>query len=381
MDLFTRLYSTPSSVQIGNAAVGHGHPALIVAEIGTSHGGDLEKAGALVKEAAQAGATCAKFQAVFAEEIVHPNTGDVELPGGATPLYKVFKALERGTSFYAELKRKTEEAGLVFLCTPFGLKSAAVLKEIGVDAVKIASPEINHIPLLEETASWGIPVVLSTGISKLADIETALSILPNETIILHCVTSYPAPEEEGNVLCLPALSGTFGKLTGISDHSLEPGLIPALSVALGGCVIEKHFTLDHSGGGLDDPVALTPEQFKELTDTVREIEALPAGERLGFLYKKYGKSRVTAAAGTGVKGLSKSERPYYRTTNRSILAVKPIRRGTVIEPDAVALLRSETNLTPGLPPSMLPHIIGRRAARDIDSGAGLTWDDLLGILE
>ncbi len=377
MSIFKPLLPVPPSLRIRDITVGRDHPALIVAEIGTSHGGDLEAAGRLIDEAARAGAGCVKFQAIFAEEIVHPLTGNVVLPGGPTPLFEVFKGLERGADFYAELKRKSEDAGLEFLCTPFGLKSAAILKEIGVDAVKIASPEINHIPLLRETASWGIPVVLSTGVSTLADIELALSILPGETIILHCVTSYPAPETESNTMCLPVLSAGFGKLTGVSDHSLEPGLVPALSVALGGCLIEKHFTLDSSGGGLDDPVALTPRQFKEMTETVRAVEALPEEERFGYLFKKYSIERVTAAAGNGVKRLADSERRNYRTTNRSIMAIKKIPKGGAIEPDAVALLRSEKNLSPGLSPQMLPYILGRRAVRDIDNGAGVTWDDLL----
>lgn len=379
MGFFDRLFSTPSPLRIGKVTVGSGFPSLIVAEIGTSHGGDIVKAGRLIKEAAQAGATCAKFQAVFADEIVHPQTGEIDLPGGATPLFNVFRSLERDRSFYAELKRMTEEAGLLFLCTPFGLKSASILRDIGVEAVKIASPEINHIPLLTEIATWGIPVLLSTGMSTLADIEMALAILPPATIILHCVTSYPAPEEETNALCLPSLSVTFGKLTGISDHSLEPGLVPALAAALGGCVVEKHFTHDRDGGGLDDPVALPPAQFSELTRIVRAVEALPDRDRLSFLYERYGADRVTALMGTGVKKLAKSEREYYRTTNRSILAVKQIRKGAVIGPDAIALLRSETNLVPGLPPQMLPHVLGRKAARNIDNGTGVTWDGLLGL--
>ena len=383
MSTFRRLGSLPLAlddlppIHVGRSTIGHGNPMFIVAEIGTSHGGNLDDAARLIEAASRAGADCAKFQAVFAEEIVHPLTGDVKLPGGATGLFKVFKALEKDAGFYARLKQKSEAAGLRFLCTPFGLRSAAILKDIGVDAVKIASPEINHIPLLEEVASWRIPVVLSTGVSTMADIERALSILPEETIALHCVTSYPAPEEDYNVLCVPVLSAAFGKLTGISDHSLDPSFIPALSVAYGGCVIEKHFTLDKKGGGLDDPVALTPEQFHHMVETVRAVEALPADERIAYLCDRYSEQRVIAASGNGVKKLAASEQDNYRTTNRSIMAVREIPKGSIIEPDAVALLRSEKNLTPGLVPQMLPRVIGRIAARTIPDGAGLTWDDLL----
>ncbi len=368
-------------VRIGSSKLGQGQPAFIVAEIGTAHGGDLDTAFRLIDLAADSGADCAKFQVVFAEEIMHPLTGDVQLPGGATPLFKVFKQLERNPDFYERLKRRTEAAGLVFLCTPFGLKSAGILKDIGVDAVKVASPEINHIPLLREVGSWEIPVILSTGVSLLADIELALSVLPDETIILHCVTSYPAPEEEYNVLCVPVFSGTFGKLAGISDHSLDPSFIPSLAVAAGGCIVEKHITSDKTGGGLDDPVALTPAQFKEMTEAVRAVEMIPEDERVTYLVNRYSKERVTAALGNGVKRLADSERYNYRTTNRSIMAVREIPKDSVIEPDAVALLRSEKNLVPGLAPQMLPYIIGRIAARTIPDGSGLNWDDLLGVPE
>ncbi len=383
MDIFRRLGSLPlehielDPIPIGNRLTGGDNSAFIVAEIGTAHGGDMDAAARLIEAAANAGADCAKFQAVFADEIVHPNTGDVELPGGPTPLYEVFKKIERDAGFYAQLKQKTEAAGMVFLCTPFGQKSAAILKELDVNAVKIASPEINHIPLLSEIATWGVTVILSTGVSTMADIGLALSVLPEQTIILHCVTAYPAPEEESNAMCVPVLSAGFGALTGISDHTMDPALIPALSVVLGGCVIEKHFTLDHSGGGLDDPVALTPGQFKEMADTVRFVEKMSPDDGLSFLVERYSKQRVISAMGTGVKRLSNSERSSYRTTNRSIMAVRNIEKGSIIDSGAVALLRSERNLQPGLSPQMLPTVVGRIAARPITNGAGLSWEDLL----
>ena len=176
--------------------------AFIVAEIGTSHGGDLSKARELLAAAAASGADAAKFQCVYADEILHPACGAVQLPGGNISLYERFRSLERDADFYAQLKALTEDAGLVFVCSPFGIKSARVLRDIGTPAIKIASPELNHFPLLREVAAYDRSIILSSGVSTLGDIEKALAVLDEASgglrggglTLLHCVTAYPAPE-------------------------------------------------------------------------------------------------------------------------------------------------------------------------------------------
>ncbi|HTP59750.1 MAG TPA: N-acetylneuraminate synthase family protein, partial [Spirochaetia bacterium] len=163
-------------ITFGARPVGSGAPCLVIAELGTSHQGDLDAARRLIDAAARAGAECIKFQLVHAGEILHPRSGLVDLPTGRVALYQTFKALERDLSFYRALKKHTEEAGALFLCTPFGIESARELRSLGVLALKVASPELNHVPLLREAASYGLPLFLSSGVSTLADIENALAI-------------------------------------------------------------------------------------------------------------------------------------------------------------------------------------------------------------
>ena len=144
------------AINFGSSQIGNNNPVFIIAEIGTSHDGDLKKAEELITAAAEAGVNCVKFQYVIADEIIHPNTGNVSLPGGEIPLYERFLTLERSPDFYSELKRITEDNNLVFLCTPFGIQSARNLKKIGIEGFKIASPELNHYPLLKEVSNFPI---------------------------------------------------------------------------------------------------------------------------------------------------------------------------------------------------------------------------------
>ncbi|MDR1317190.1 MAG: N-acetylneuraminate synthase family protein [Spirochaetales bacterium] len=363
--------------------------AFIVAEIGTSHGGDLERARDLVMAAASCGADAAKFQCVYADEILHPAAGRVRLPGGDIALYERFRALERGRDFYERLKAITEEAGLVFICSPFGIQSARVLRDIGTPAVKVASPELNHFPLLREIASFGCSIILSTGVSTLADIERALAALrensgvglKSDITLLHCVTSYPAPEEEYNIRVIPNLAAVFGLPAGVSDHSRDPVLVPVLSVLYGAAMIEKHFTLDTAGGGLDDPIALPPRAFTMLVREVRAAETERAagrtGEALEAIEAACGRDRVRRVLGNGVKTLAAAEALNYATTRRGLHACMEIAAGEKFSAANTAILRSEKNLRPGLGPEFRDLILGVRAARTVPAGQGITWSDLL----
>ena len=355
---------------------------LIIAELGTSHGTDKVKAAELVDAAAEAGADCIKFQYVIANEILHPNTGEVDLPGGKIQLYDRFKALECPPSFFAEMKEKVEKRGLIFLCTPFGLQSARELRALGPKCIKIASPELNFSALLKEIAAYNLPVLLSTGVSKLGDIEEALAILRENSgsepsmCLLHCVTAYPAPETDYNLRVLKNLASIFGVPVGVSDHSLDPCLVPVLASAMGAVAIEKHFCLDRTDPGLDDPIALPPALFSQMVASVRQAEKAGPDATIEAMCRQRGKDLVENILGDGIKHLAPSEKANYERTKRSVHALRDINMGDIIKKDIIASLRTEKNLRPGLPPSWEERIIGRRASRFIPAGEGIRFEDL-----
>lgn len=376
----------------------------ISAEIGTSHGGSLEKAYQLIDAAVTAGADSVKFQWVYAHEILHPNTGLVQLPGGAIPLYQRFKQLEVAPSFFQQVRDYAKAKGCDFICSPFGLQSLEELIAISPDAIKIASPELNHWPLLQACAKLRksqiqqgqnpIPLILSSGVSTLADIENALNILSEQgtsrlqgITLLHCVTAYPAPEEDYNLQVLQNLSSIFGVEIGVSDHSLDPHLVPLLATACGARFIEKHITLSKSTEGLDDPVALEPQDFASMVQQIRTVETpiknygCSCGSSIIIeeLEAKYGKEKIQAVLGTGIKKLAPAEKANYGRTNRSIHVMKDMKAGDVLTANDIAILRTEKVLEPGLSPEHYSQILGSKLTRNIDTGQGLQWQHLLDV--
>jgi len=371
--------------QAGGTAYRAYERVMVIAEIGTGHNGSLDKAKELVDAAQEAGADAAKFQIVYADEILHPDTGFVTLPGGPVRLYDRFRSLEVSPDFYEAIADYCRQKGLIFLASPFGLKSLAELDRLDPAAIKIASPELNHFPLLQAASRLSRPLILSSGVSTLADIERALDATADAQarILLHCVTSYPAPEEEYNLAVLESLSAIFGIPVGVSDHSLDPVLVPLLAVASGAAAIEKHICLSKSDPGLDDPVALEPESFARMTRAVREsllVKADAAGVKsriIAGLSDEYGTERIGAILGSGVKSLAPSERANYSRTNRSIHYLRDMAQGSTIAEGDVAILRTEKVLTPGLSPEWLGDIVGARLIRGVTAGAGVSWGDVV----
>jgi len=331
----------------------------------------------LVDAALESGADCVKFQLVYADEILHPNTGEVHLPGGKIRLYDIFKKLEVSLDFFAELKEYVEGKNRLFLCTPFGLKSARELRNLGVHAMKLASPELNHLALVEELATYGLPTFISSGVSRLADIERALDYFPQRNACLfHCITSYPAPETEYNLRLLPLLSGIFDVSVGVSDHSLDPELVPVLSSCMGAVAVEKHFCLSRTDPGLDDPIALIPLDFSRMVRAVKEANRLGSQATLTAISAERGEKTIQAVLGSGVKRLAPSEKANYTHTNRSVHALHDIKEGDLIQKDDIASLRTEKNLRVGLPPEWEPLLPGRRARSFIASGEGIRFQDI-----
>ncbi|MFI3257581.1 MAG: N-acetylneuraminate synthase family protein, partial [Spirochaetales bacterium] len=346
--------------------------------------GNLNKAKELAQAACEAGADCIKFQWVYAHEILHPKTGIVHLPGGDISLYDRFKQLEVSPDFFSDIQNFVHSLGKKFMCSPFGIQSLQELFAIQPDYIKIASPELNHIPLLKEAVRLqsctkkNLPVILSTGVSTKEDILYALNILaPLKSLsLLHCVTSYPAPPEDYNLALLKLYADEFALPVGVSDHSLSPFTVPLISLVCGGSIIEKHITLSKKTKGLDDPVALEPDDFKRMTDKIRVAETLSQDELLLQLYDEFGKKTVEAVIGTGKKTLAESEKENYGRTNRSIHAVKSIKKGEIIKESDIAVLRTEKILSVGLHPKFFDAIIGKKSAQDICDGEGILWEHL-----
>jgi sialic acid synthase SpsE len=193
---------------------------------------------------------------------------------------------------------------------------------------------------------------------------------------MHCVTSYPAPETEYNLRVLQSLSAVFGVSTGISDHSLDPELVPGLAAAMGAAAIEKHFCLSRRDPGLDDPIALPPHDFKRMTAAIRRASAIDAETFIGELAHERGEEFVEAVLGNGVKRLAPSEKANYERTNRSIHALRDIAQGETITADAIRVLRTEKILRPGLPPAWEDRITGRTARNFIPAGEGIRFEDI-----
>ena len=262
--------------------IGPGHPCLVIAELGTSHQGDLARARALIDAAVAAGAECVKFQLVHAEEILHPRSGFVPLPTGSVALYDTFRALEQGLDFYAALKEHTEAAGALFLCSPFGLRSARELRQLGCGALKIASPELNHFPLLRGGFRLRRAVVpLQRRLA--ARRHRARPCGHGHGRASCCFTaSPPTPRRKRSTTSRSsrACAACSACRSGLSDHSLDPVLVPALAVLHGACCVEKHFTLSRAGGGLDDPIALEPAGFRRMVEAIRRAESEAPAEAL-----------------------------------------------------------------------------------------------------
>lgn len=396
----------------------------IIAEIGTSHAGSLEKAFALIAAAKDAGADFIKFQWVYADEILHPDTGFVKLPGGSVRLYDRFKALEVDKSFFEKCIDYTHKKGLLFACSPFGLKSLRELVSCPVDAIKIASPEVNHFELLKEVSKYysKIPIILSSGVSKLSDIEKAIEIIKSTyqkekgldeapsingiapLTLLHCITSYPAPENEYNVKAVKTLSDIFGLPCGISDHSLDPVLVPVLADMMGGQMVEKHITLSKKTDGLDDPVALEADEFALMSHCIHQSDALlerwhkekvavknndnnflendfflnqAQNQIVKQLLENYSLEKILAVLGTGKKSLAKSESLNYGRTNRSLHYMSSFLKGHKIQKDDIKILRTEKVLSPGISPEYLNLLEGATLVRNVENGQGVQFEDFI----
>lgn len=331
-------------VRIGDKWIGDGEPCFIIAEAGSNHDGKLEQAKKLIDLAAKASADAVKFQTFSADGMV----------ARTAPAYEVIKRLELPYEWHSELAEYARDKGLMFLSTPMDEQAVGILERIGAKAFKIASGEVTSIPFLNYVANKGKPLIVSTGACTLGEIELALEAITSQgnedIILLHCVAAYPAPVEDVNLRAILTLKQAFGFPVGFSDHTLGIS-VPLAAVALGACMIEKHFTLDRRFVGPDHPYALEPNELKEMVLGMRDVEK---------------------ALGQSVKKPVASEKVHLEVGTRSIFARVKIPKGTIITNDMLTILRPGT----GLKPEHLDVVLGRIARTDIEAHQPLTWDKI-----
>lgn len=349
-------------IMLGRKSIGSGKPVFIIAEAGVNHNGDLKLAKKLILAAVEAGADAVKFQTFDADTLVtkaaakadYQNKNEKTEGGGETQ-YEMLKLLMLPRAYHSELKKYAEKKGIIFLSTPFSLSDAEFLRDLGVSAIKVGSSDTNNIPYLRTIAAWGVPLILSTGMSDLPLIKESVEAMRaagnTDLVVLHCTTSYPAPIKEVNLRAMQTLEKELDVLVGFSDHS-EGIAAAVLSVGLGACVIEKHLTLDKTMQGPDHKASLDPKEFKALVRSVRDAEH---------------------ALGTGKKVLFASEREIAKVARKSLVTAKPIKKGDLFTEENLTIKRPGI----GLPPKEYENVLGAKATKDIKVGTLITIHDYI----
>jgi len=339
---------------------------FIIAEAGVNHNGDEGLALQLVETAKRCGADAVKFQTFSADKLVKPGAGKADYQKRETgngDQHAMLKGLEMSDSLHRRLFSRCTELGIEFMSTPFDEDAANFLIELGMRRIKIPSGEITNEPFLAFLAEKNVPLIMSTGMATLAEIERAVEVISSTRMraghlapidemltILHCTSNYPAQCRDVNLRAMRTIAEQTRLPVGYSDHTLGLAVSTA-AVALGAVVIEKHFTLDRELAGPDHKASLTPEELSQLVCQIRDVED---------------------AMGSEIKQPSASELPVRALVRRSVTLVKPVSAGALIQRSDIALLRPGT----GIPPSELVSVIGKVAARDLQADTTLQWSDV-----
>jgi N,N'-diacetyllegionaminate synthase len=347
--------------RFGNRVIGEGLPVLVIAEAGVNHNGDMQLAHQLIDAAVATGADVVKFQSFVTEEIATaaaPKAGYQRLTTDTQESqFRMLKSLELSEKQHLELQAHCREAGIVYLSTPYDLTSLDSLDRQGVAGFKIASTDTTNLPFLEAVGEKKRPVILSTGMSAMDEVEEAVAALQKsgaDFCLLHCTSEYPAPLDELNLRAIATLRDKFNCVVGFSDHA--EGIDAATwAVAMGACVIEKHFTLDRTLAGPDHAASIEPTEMARMISKIRQLER---------------------SLGSGVKTPTASELANKPLMQKSLVAIRPIAAGEQIRREDLTCKRPGT----GLRPSMLGKVIGKRAALEIKPDQVLThesvvWDE------
>ncbi len=346
----------PASLTIGQRALGT--PCLIIAEAGVNHNGSLQRALELVDCAAEAGADAVKFQTFQAQQLVTPQA--VQAPYQRRNMKRscsqleMLSQLELSHADHCALIERCQQRGILFLSTPFDAPSADQLVELGVVALKIPSGEITNLPFLDHVARLGLPLIVSTGMSYLGEVDLAVRTMQaagnHDFALLHCVSNYPADPHDVNLRALQTLQAAFAQPVGYSDHTL--GIEVSLAaVALGACILEKHFTLDRTLPGPDHRASVEPAELQQLVQGVRTVEQ---------------------ALGDGRKAPAANEKETAAVARKSLVTAAALPAGTELTEELIAIKRPGT----GLAPALKTHLLHRRTLRELPAGHLLRWGDV-----
>jgi pseudaminic acid synthase len=345
----------PKTLNFGGRLVGDGRPALIVGELSCNHAGSLEVAENTIRAMKEAGVDCVKLQTSRPDTITLDCRKPPFIVGGGTlwdgrSLFDLYQETYTPWEWHAGLKQLAESLGMLFLSSPFDLEAVDFLDDLGVCAFKIASFEITDHALIRRAAQKGKPLIISTGVADENDIAEAIAVARgvgnDQILVTKCVSAYPTPLHTVNLRAMVSLRTRFGVLVGLSDHSRTP-LVPCAAVAMGACLVEKHFILDRNLGGPDAAFSLTPVEWREMVDAVRQTE-----EALG--------SEDLAPTPAALKG---------RFFARSLFVTQDVKSGDVLDETNVRSIRPGH----GMHPRHLPTVLGRRAKVAIERGTPLDW--------
>ncbi|MEZ4711346.1 MAG: pseudaminic acid synthase [Caldilineaceae bacterium] len=342
-------------MEINGRPIGPGHPTYIIAELSANHNQDIDQAVALIKAAQEAGADAIKLQTYTADTLTIDSDKEYFRIKGTIwegrNLYNLYQEAYTPWEWQPHLKEIANELGLDLFSTPFDETAVDFLEQMDVPVYKVASFENIDIPLLRCIARTGKPVIMSTGMATLAEIDEAVRTLrengAQQLALLKCTSAYPSPPEAMNLQTIPHLAAAFGTPVGLSDHTLGTA-VPVASVALGATLIEKHFTLSRDVPGPDSAFSLEPHEFKAMVDAVRVAE----------------KALGTVQYGAGI------HESGSRVFRRSLFVVQDVKAGAEFTPENVRSIRPGY----GLHTRFLDEVIGRRAARDIERGTPVTWN-------
>ena len=345
-------------IQIGDKVIGNGHPSFIIAEMSGNHNQNYERAKNILLAAKNAGVDAIKLQTYTADTITLNSdnecfmTNKDGLWAGRT-MHDLYSEAYTPWEWQPKLKKLADDIGLILFSSPFDETSVDFLEDMNVPAYKIASFEINDVGLIRKVAQTKKPIIISTGIADLSDISLALKVCKEEenenVILLKCASAYPAPYSDMNLSMIPNMKETFGCCVGISDHSLGDEIAIA-SVALGANVVEKHFTLRRSDGGVDSAFSMEADEMKLLVERVRHAE-----QAIGQISYELTEKQVK-----------------QRRVSRSLFVCKPIKQGDPFTKDNIRSVRPSN----GLHTKYLDLIIGKTASHDLDYGTPLNFADI-----